>query len=132
MDKAYNSSELAKQVSVKLKLSQAEGLELYKELSQIQNGRVKEALDMLTRPSAGKECGTAPKYAACIRSESSRDVQYEKHPGSDHLDDSQWVDAGSMPLFLKIIEADTPIRAKQMAAAYAGVDEGVIELYPVK
>lgn len=161
MDKPYNTSELAKQVSETLNLNQQKGLELYKELSQLPNGCVKEALDTLSlivkTASGNKACeidlaqnypacyaqiiekitenkntnsvGAMTKYAACIKGTCVRDAQYSKFEDAMPLDDDAWKYANDIPLFLKIVEAETPTRAKQIAAAYAGTTEDVIELY---
>lgn len=152
--KTHNSSALAKQVSEKLGLDQAGGLELYKELTQVPDGRVKDALHALSAPdaalaemdlekeypalhakmvaAAGKKKDDAPRrFAACIRSSCVRDAQYAIHRDTAMEDDASWMDANDMELFLEIVEADTPTRAKQIAAAYAGVDESIIVLYPV-
>lgn len=128
----HNSSALARQVAGKLELSQAEGLVLYRELTKIGDGPVKDALDRLSRDNTtdGKRPALA-RYAAVVKAENVRDVQYAKHMDADPSDEEAWVDAGSIPVFLKIVEADTPVRAKQMAAVYAGTDESVIELYPM-
>lgn len=140
MGKEHNSSALAKQVADKLKLNQEESLKLYKELSQIPNGMVKDALDVLSGPAdlsnqmvtqIQHKSGGMQKYAAYIRGECVRDSQYSKHPDADPLDDDAWLDAPGMPLFLKIVEAETPTRATQIAAIYAGVNESVIELQPI-
>lgn len=133
MCRAINSSELARQVSEILKLSQEDGLKLYKELSQMPNGPVKDALEGLVEALEDKagDKKTDIRYAACIRGSSVRDAQYEKAANSNPLDDDVWVDAEDMPLFLKIIEAATPPRAVQIAAAYAGVEKEVIELFPM-
>lgn len=161
MSKQYNSSELAKQVSEILNMSQQRSLELYKELSQLPNGCIKEALDALSlivkASSGNKACevdlaqnypacyaqiiekitenkninpvGAMTKYAACIKGTCVRDAQYSKFEDAMPLDDDAWKYANEIPLFLKIVEAETPTRAKQIAAAYAGTTENVIELY---
>lgn len=143
MQNPINSSELAEQISDVLKLNQEENKELYNELSQIQNGAVKNALHhmmKLLKPElnalTGKKCFTEHKpvmhtYVACICGCSVRDAQYEKTACSDHLDDDAWVDAHEMPLFLEIVKAETPTRAKQIAAFHYKVNENVIELFPV-
>lgn len=160
MHKSINSSELAKQVSEKLQLSQADGLGLYKELSQISDGFVKDALsallekaetnqDMLAKHTSCLEKiqsdldvfagqgSEMSRYVACISSGYVRDAQYATKSGADCLDDDDrfdddaWVDA-DLPLYLKIVEADTRTRAAQIAASHAGVDEDVIELIPIK
>lgn len=65
MGKEHDSSALAKQVAERLHLSQAEGLELYKELSQMENGLVKDVLDILSQPS-GTEMNLAACYPAAV------------------------------------------------------------------
>lgn len=166
MHKSHNSSELARQVSERLHLNQEDGLRLYEELSQIPNGYVKDALDLL---SAGYrvtdddekhalesvkhaisvlEKGSDPqkyaalrglhsileaklnprKYVACIKGTCVRDAKYSVHDDADPLDDGAWRDVHEVPLFIGIIEAETPVRAKQIVAAQEGVDTGVIEL----
>lgn len=143
MKDSVNSSKLTEQISDVLKLNKEENKELYDELSQIQNGAVKNVLHRmmkLLKPElnalAGKKCFTKYEpvmhtYVACIRGCSVRDAQYEKAACSDHLDDKAWVDAYEMPLFLEIINAETPTRAKQIAASHNKVNENVIELFPV-
>lgn len=48
MKTVYSSSSLAKQVSEKLGLNEADGLALYKELAEIPDGHVKDALYRLS------------------------------------------------------------------------------------
>ena len=122
MYKTHSSSQLAKQVARKLRLSQEDGLKLYKELSQIPNGFVKDALDALTQDTAPK------KYVACIKGACVRDAQYAIHEDAEMLDDEGWRDAQEIPLFLGIVEAETSVRAKQIIAAQEGVNENVIML----
>lgn len=124
----YNSSVLAARIVKKLKLSDSEADELYAQLSQIDNGPVKDAIAAL----CADEANTTRKYASVIRASSTRDVQYEKTADSDHLDDDAWVDIGNMPLFLGFVEAESPSRAKHIAAIRAGVDTSVIEIYDVE
>lgn len=123
----YNSSELAARIAKKLNLSGDETDRLYDQLSQIGNGPVKDAFAALCGPQTAMK-----KYAGVIRAESTRDVQYEKTSNSDHLDDNAWVDIGKMPLFLGFVEAESPSRAKHIAAARTGVDTSVIEIYDVE
>lgn len=151
MNKPYNSSALAKQVSEKLGLDEERGLKLYKELSQVPNGMIKEVLDILSRPASdeiniaseypvlfagimsriqGSRDNAVKKYAACIRRECVRGAQYSKWKDAMPLDDDAWVYADK-PLFVEIVEAGTPVCATQIAAAYAGVTEDVIELYSI-
>lgn len=176
MERPYNSSALAKQVAGKLKLNQKDEMCLYKELSQIPDGSVKDALNALSgTPGAGKgntlnirltcpKCGnsgftarddgfeclacgefvytedmcaevvTVPgkQYVACIKDSCVRDAQYAKYEDADLIDDDAWIDAEEIPLFLKIIEADTEDEARRIAAEYASADEDVIELYPLR
>ena len=80
MHKTHNSSQLSKQVAEKLHLNQEDGLRLYKELSQIPNGFVKDALDALTQDTASK------KYVACIKGTCVRDAQYATHD-----DENRWM-----------------------------------------
>lgn len=143
MQSLINTSELVEQISDALKLNEEENRELYDELSQIQNGAVKNTLHdiiKLLKPElnalTGKKCfeGHEPvmhTYVACIRGRSVRDAQYETVACSDHLDDDAWIDAYEMPLFLEIVKAETPIRATQIAAAHAKVNTNVIELFPI-
>lgn len=93
---------------------------LFEELSSLPNGKVKEVLDRLTSKGL---------YVACIKASCCRDAQYSVCEDADLLDEEKWKDACGMPLLLKAVEADTPQRAKQMAAAYAGTDTNVVELY---
>lgn len=130
MAKYHNSWELARQVAAKMGLGDADELELYKELSQMPNGHVKDVLAALTAPENPKET-SLQKYAACIKSDCIHDAQYSKQEDPGPLDDDAWMDAEGQPLFLKVIEAETPARAKQIAAAYAGVSEEVIALFPM-
>lgn len=122
MHKTHNSSNLAKQVAEKLHLNQEDGLRLYKELSQIPNGFVKDALDALTQDTTSK------KYVACIKGTCVRDAQYATHDDAEPLDDNSWRDATEVPLFLGIVKAETSVRAKQIIAAQEGVNENVIML----
>lgn len=136
MHKSVNSLELTEKISRKLQLGQKDWDGLYEELSQIPDGYIKDAL------SALMDAGIRPKaqkYAACINSSYVRDAQYAVKPDNgdmddddDYMDDSLWQDSCGWPLFLKIIEADTPADAAQAAADYADVDEEVIELVPIK
>lgn len=60
MSRTHDSSTLAKQVSEILHMNQKENLKLYKELSQIPNGSVKDALDELSlalRAASGDTSG---------------------------------------------------------------------------
>lgn len=127
MHKTHNSSELAKRVSEKLKLNQEDSLELYKELSQLPDGHVKDALSALMTDKTSSS--THHEYAACIKGTCVRNAQYSKWEDAMPLDDDAWVNANEKPIFLGIIEADTPTRAKQIVAARVGVSENVIELY---
>lgn len=117
----YNSSELSARIAKKLNLNQEEGLKLYKELSQMKNGPVKDALDALCTEDPKK------KYAAVISGDCTRDIQYCSHRDAQD-DDDAWHDT-SGPVFLGIIEAETPVRAKHIAAAKEGVDDSIIEIY---
>ena len=129
MHKSVNSAELTEKIAKKLQLDRDCTNGLYEELSQIPDGYIKDALSALV------DAGIKPKtqkYAACISSGCVRDAQYSVKPDSDHMDDSLWLDSCGWPLFVKIIEADTQEHAAQAAAAYADVDEGVIELVPIK
>ena len=130
MPKILNSSELAKQVSEKLNLSQTDSLALYNELSQIPNGQVKDALDALSDRTIRKS-DQITKYVACIKGSCVHGAKYTSTPNADPLDNKVWTDADKMPLFLEIVEAATPTRAMQIAAAHAGVDVNVIELQPL-
>ena len=127
MDKSYNSSVLAKQVAEKLKLNKAEEMELYNELSQTGSRRIRNVLDMLTRPNGN----VANKYAACIKASYVRDVRYMKSADMEPVDESSWTYVDRKPVFLDIVEAETPTRAKQIAAIHGHVDQNVIELYPI-
>lgn len=125
MYKTHSSSQLAKQVARKLRLSQEDGLKLYKELSQISNGFVKDALDALTQDTAPK------KYAACIKGVCVRDAQYAIHEDTEMLDDESWKDVQKIPLFLSIVEAETSVRAKQIIAVREDVNENVTVLIEI-
>lgn len=124
MSNTYNSSALTKQVTEKLKLSEEENQKLYEELSQLDNGMIKDVLEKLTTKNSRK----SQKYAACIKASCIRDAQYSKRWDADPLNDNEWRDAEDCSLFIGIIEAETPVRAKQLAAIRAEVDAEVIEL----
>lgn len=118
----YNSSALAKQVAVKLNLSQADELALYKELSQISNGPVKDALAALSE-TPGKR-----KYVGLIRGCCVRDAQYAVREDAEYIDEEGWRDVEDIPLFLGFVEAESEIRARQLLAVQERVDESVIEV----
>lgn len=59
LEKMYSSAQLAKQVAEKLGLNQKEALELYKDLAQIGNGPVKDALHALSVKGGRKDGGHA-------------------------------------------------------------------------
>ncbi len=122
----YNSSALAKQVSDKMKLSQEEDLELYNELSQLGNGPVKKILDTLTKPSPMR------RFVACIKGSCVRDAQYSKFDGAEPLDDDNWLDASDdTEIYINIVEAETEIRAKQIAATWMCTDPSAIVLHEI-
>lgn len=68
-------------------------------------------------------------YAACIKEACVRDAQYCVNADADDSNDEDWIDSFHHPLFLGVVTAETPIRAKQIIAAQAGVKENIIELY---
>lgn len=119
----YNSSELAARIAKKLNMNEENELQLFKELSQIGDGPVKDALDALSRKEETN------RYVAVIRSSCVRDAQYSKHVDAEWDDDDVWCDVKNGRIFLEVIEADTPTRARQIAAVKAGVDTEVVELY---
>lgn len=119
----YNSSELAARIAKKLNMNEENELQLFKELSQIGDGPVKDALDALSRKEETN------RYVATIGGSCVRDAQYSKHADAEWDDDDAWCDAKNAPIFLEVVEADTPTRARQIAAVKAGVDTGVVELY---
>lgn len=126
----YDSSVLARQVSEILKLNQEDSLKLYKDLSQLSNGPVKDALHALSMTEKIQNGKPALKrYMACIKESCVRDAQYSTKEDADFLDDDAWLDARELPLFLGIVEAETPIRARQILSARNNVDKNVIELY---
>lgn len=124
----YNSSELAAQVAAKLGYEKDQELLLYRELSQVPNGAVKDALAALAKP---EERPRNNKYIAVFRGSQVRDAQYAAHEDADPLDDDAWLDANGMPLYIGIVEAETDIRARQIAAARERVDDSVIEVYSI-
>lgn len=119
----YNSSELAARIAKKLNMNEENELQLFKELSQIGDGLVKDAFDALC------EKGETNRYVAVIGGNYVRNAQYPKHIDADWNDDGAWCDVKNAPIFLEVVEADTPTRARQIAAVKAGVDTGVVELY---
>ncbi len=122
MGKAHNSSALAKQVADKLNLSQGDGMKLYAELSQIPEGIIKDVLEKFAAPKES----TKVKYVAYIDSEYADGGRY-----ATSKDKTEWTDAKKMPLFIGIVEAETEISAKQMAAVCAGVNKDVVTLISV-
>lgn len=68
------------------------------------------------------------KYVACIKGTCVRDAQYSVHADADPLDDGARMDANEAPIFIGIIEAETPVRAKQIMAARENIDMDVIVL----
>lgn len=121
----HNSSRMAKDVAVKLRLNQADELLLYKELSQIPDGPVKDAIAALVAKPAVR------RYVAMIKGSCVRDAQYSKAYDADPADDDAWLDAEDTPLYLGIYEAETEIRARQMAASRERVSEDVISLIEI-
>lgn len=121
MSKNINSSDLARQVAEKLKMGKDEELGLYNDLSQIGNGPVKDALDVLTAPNP------LNKYVVCFRESCVRDAQYSKTYDAEPLDDEAWLDANDACIYIGIVEAETEIRARQIAAVREGVDTEVIK-----
>lgn len=129
MNKRHNSSALTKQVSERLGLNQEDGLKLFKELSQIPDGPVKDALNVLSDSTGIAGTSKLTKYAACIEKSFVRDVRHLRSADANELDEEQWAYKDNIPLFIGIVEAETPTRAVQMAASRAGIDESLIELY---
>lgn len=130
MKKLHDSSALAKQVAEKMGMDQRAGMELYKELSQISNGHVKDVLDELTAPEKKQEEANQ-KYVAVIKASCTQDVRYMAGAGLNLVDEDSWRCPGKMPLFIGIVEASTPVRAMHQAAAQAGVDASAIELISI-
>lgn len=121
----YNSSELARQVAEKLKLGHEKEMVLYNELSQVPNGPVKDAIAALVASSP------LHKYVAFVKGSCVRDAQYAVKADADLLDDDAWLDAQDAPLYVGIYEAETEIRARQMAAIRERVDADVIGVIEV-
>lgn len=119
-----NSLTLAAQIGWLLNMPKKDQNAVYDELSQLPEGPLKQAMTCLVN------C-VRSRYIACIRSESIRDAQYETTVDSDFLEDSEWISADEQPLFLKVIEAESELEARKIAAEYANVDESVIELIPI-
>lgn len=130
MKKLHDSSALAKQVAEKMGMDQKTGMELYKELSQISNGHVKDILDELTAPEKKQEEANQ-KYVAVIKASCTQDVRHMTGAGLNPVDEDSWRCPGKIPLFIGIVEASTPVRAMHQAAAQAGVDASVIELISI-
>ncbi len=119
-----NSLTLAAQIGWLLNMPKKDQNAVYDELSQLPEGPLKQAMTCLVN------C-VRSRYIACIRSESIRGAQYETTADSDFLEDSEWISADEQPLFLKVIEAESELEARKIAAEYANVDESVIELIPI-
>lgn len=129
----YNSSELSARIAKKLNMNQEEGLKLYKELSQMENGPVKDALNALCveNPVQGTAENPTKKYVAVIKDSCVRDTQYAVRYDVEVDDDDAWRDANGVEIFLGFVEAETPVRAKHIAAVKEDVDDSIIEIYPV-
>ncbi len=133
MNGMHNSSELARKISEKLHLDQADSLKFFKELAELPDGYVKNALEALLHIGNNrKETGSMTRYAACIKGTCVRNAQYSKWDNAMPMDDNAWVYADETPLFLEIVAAETKTRATQIAAIHAGVSESVIMLFPVE
>lgn len=124
----YNSSELAAQVAAKLGYQKDQELMLYRGLSQVPNGVVKDALAALAKP---EEKPRNNKYIAVFRGSQVRDAQYATHEDADPLDDDAWLDAEDMPLYIGIVEAESDVRARQLVAVRERVDVSVIDVFNI-
>lgn len=131
MNTQYNSSALAKQVAEKLNFSTEEENVLYGELSQIPNGLAKRAFAELTKSDAK----ALNKYIACIKGSCVNGRFYSKDMEAAPYDEDAWIDLAKRPVFLSIIEAETPTRAKQLAIMQAGLGSVIhpdnVEIYEI-
>lgn len=119
-----NSLTLATQIGWLLNMPKKDQNTVYDELFLLPEGPLKQALTCLVNRIRSR-------YIACIRSESVRGAHYETTAGSNFLEDTEWITADEQPLFLKVIEAESELEARKIAAEYANADESVIELIPI-
>lgn len=119
-----NSLTLAAQIGWLLNMPKKDQNAVYDELSLLPEGPLKQALTCLVNRIRSR-------YIACIRSESVRGAHYETTADSSFLEDTEWITADEQPLFLKVIEAESELEARKIAAEYANADESVIELIPI-
>lgn len=125
----YNSQELTKKVSHLLKLNEKEEQDLYDQLSALSDGPVKRALNDLIKKikqDLNSMSGCKPKINGMEYKNMEMEYKYAACMKAGSVPNSE------MPLFIDIIKASTPTRAKQIAASRAGVSEDAIELVQVQ
>ena len=119
MSDQYNTAALVQQIEKRLGLTKNEVYALHNELSQLSNGPVKEAFAAFLNEAVPVKMH---RYAVYIKSEY---VNASYQPASG----CEYVEIEEPKLFIGVVEAETPIRAVQIAGAQHRINPEILGLY---
>lgn len=119
MSDQYNTAALVQQIEKRLGLTKNEVCALHNELSQLANGPAKEAFTAFLNETAPT---SMHRYVVYVK---SKHVTASYQPAAG----CECIEMEEPKLFIGVVEAETPIRAVQIAGAQHRINPEILGLY---